>query len=474
MVSFLEESGFLDSSQHGSRPGRSTLTQLLQQYEHVLDLLGRGLNVEVCYLDFSKAFDKVDLGLLIKKLHLLGIRGSLGSWISNFILNRRQAVKVGPVISSWSLVQSGVPQGSVLGPLLFLVFIGDLGTNIPKDEAMVLKYVDDTKIIKGVSKEEDVLSFQDTLQKVYTWQKENNMKFNDKKFQILRMGSDMDLIEGTALFTEGFEEMIHPEEYVKDLGVMVDVGGNFHTQRLSAASKARSKAAWVLRTFKTRDLFFMRTLLKSLILPHLDYCSQLWFPSSSGLELRNLEATQKSFTKKIRGLSHLHYWTRLNRMGLRSTERRMERYKVMYLYKVLIGEVPNFGVYVNEISSRRGRLFIIPDHRSKYSYVTTLKERSLNVEGPRLFNSLPSVLRSFNGSKERFKSLLDLYLYSVPDKPNGRSMFSSAVTRLGSPSNSLKDWSRLLKVKDWYPPAEKFIFKLNEVINYDSLLPAEV
>ena len=243
IVEFLEGSGLLDSSQHRSRPGRSTLSQLLIQYDHVLDLLLQGMNVEILYLDFAKAFDKIDIGILLKKLHDLGLRGDLGRWIASFVLDRRQAVKVGHVASTWMEVVSGIPQGSCLGPLLFLIYIGDLGSDISSAEALVLKYVDDSKVIQGVSTEEDVSDFQDTLGKIYHWQHVNNMMFNDEKFQVLRIGHNQELKNNTSLFTHDYQELIHLEEVMKDLWVIMDVDCSFSAQREKAVAKAKDKAS---------------------------------------------------------------------------------------------------------------------------------------------------------------------------------------------------------------------------------------
>ena len=330
MVKYLEDNGVLDVTQHGSRPGRSTLSQLLEQYDTCLDLLLEGKNVDILYLDFSKAFDKVDLGLLLSKVHELGITGHLGRWIADFILGRTQAVKVGNKASTWDQVFSGVPQGSVLGPLMFLIFIGDLGTNITLDEAKILKYVDDTKLIKGVSSPDDVDSFQQTLQKVYNWQDLNNMVFNPDKFQLIRMGPNQLLKDETSLFTGDYDNMIEPATDIRDLGVQVDNLCTFEVHRMKAVQKTRDKAAWVLRTFSTRTPYLMKTLWKSLVLPHLDYCSQLWSGALNPVVTADLEGPQRAFTKRISGLYNLSYWDRLKELQLLSIERRFERYKILY------------------------------------------------------------------------------------------------------------------------------------------------
>ena len=246
MVDFLDELGLTDDTNYGSRPGRSTLSQLLEQYDWTLEALLQGSNVDLLYLDFEKAFDKVDFGKLLAKLKNLGIVGKIGAWLGSFMMGRQHAVKVGDKISAWIDVTSGIPQGSVIGPLLFLIMIGDLGEDVGAGDAKILKYVDDTKGMKGVRTPEDMKDFQDVIFKFTNWQVQNNMKFNSAKFQLLRLGNNLDLKESTSLYIDSPTDPLVPVNEVRDLGVIVDKMASFKAQRINATSKAQKKAAWVL------------------------------------------------------------------------------------------------------------------------------------------------------------------------------------------------------------------------------------
>ena len=177
LVNFLEFNNKMDNSQHGSRSGRSTLSQLLEQQDQVLKALEEGENLDTVYLDFSKAFDKCDHGIIFHKLKSLGIRGRVGRWLFGFLIDRFMQVLVMGVKSEKSSLVSGVPQGSVLGPVLFLVYISDIAEGL---KANTLVYVDDTKVRQRVSKEEDIELMQAELHKLYQWGRNNNMEFNGK------------------------------------------------------------------------------------------------------------------------------------------------------------------------------------------------------------------------------------------------------------------------------------------------------
>ena len=180
-------------------------------------MLENGENVDSIYLDFSKAFDKCDLGIMMHKLKALGIKGKLGIWLHNFLTLRKQQVVISGKTSNVTHVTSGIAQGTVLGPILFLIYISDIGNDISAKKQI---YVDDTKVKKGIKNEDDVEALQEDLNKLYDWAKTNNMVYNNTKFQVIRYGNNKDLKEDTNYFTEDTGEIIERFETLQDLGVI--------------------------------------------------------------------------------------------------------------------------------------------------------------------------------------------------------------------------------------------------------------
>ena len=163
------------------------LSILINRYENTISCVipySKYNNVDSIYLDFSKAFDKVDIGLLCHKLRDMGISGKLGIFLNNFLSNRKQYILANGSKSGQSEVKSGVPQGTVLGPVFFLILINEID-NIESDVSL---FADDTRILRPVKNHDDVELLQQDLDKLYTWQDKNNMAFNGKKFEILRYG----------------------------------------------------------------------------------------------------------------------------------------------------------------------------------------------------------------------------------------------------------------------------------------------
>ena len=170
VTQFLTERGYLNSSQHGFREGRSCLSALLSVYDDLMLMFTESsCSVDMIYLDFSRAFDKVDHGVLLHKLRDMGIAGNLGIWFHSFLSNRYHFVRLPGGSSTASPVISGVslPQGTVLGPLLFLILMFDIGVL----NAKVVSFADDTQLYSKISYVEDCDSLQSDLNCVYDWAK---------------------------------------------------------------------------------------------------------------------------------------------------------------------------------------------------------------------------------------------------------------------------------------------------------------
>ena len=420
IVDYLDQHQLFNSSQHGFRAGRSCLSQLIGHYDKVLALLEKGINVDVIYLDFAKAFDKLDFNITFSKLKQLGIDGKVGRWIHSFLTDRHQTVLVNGEKSDPAPVISGVPQGSVIGPLLFLILIGDIDSEVAN--AFLSSFADDTRIGMGISSQEDVSLLQEDLNKVYQWATTNNMQFNDTKFELLRYGQNKELKQSTHYLSNA-NVHIETKTSTKDLGVTMSATGEFSEHIDNITDTVKDLIAWIFRSFKSRSRTVMLQLWKSIVLPRLDYCSQLWNPSKSYL-IQQLEELQKNFVRHIHGFSNMDYWSALKELKLYSLQRRRERYQVIYLWSIIESLVPNIAnnetgdlIRVQSaIQSRRGRTISTKVLGS--SRFSTLRFNSLPFSGARLFNALPKHVRNLTEcSKIAFKYQLDKCLSKIPDHP---------------------------------------------------------
>ena len=442
VVEYMETYQLFNPSQHGFRAGRSCLSQLISHYDRILELLENGDNVDVIYLDFAKAFDKVDFGVTLKKLNAMGIQGRIGHWVYSFLTNRTQTVLVNKCRSRKADVKSGVPQGSVLGPLLFLVLIGDIDKDIAV--AFLSSFADDTRVGCNIRGIEDTERLQTDLQSVYTWTTDNNMELHGDKFELLRYGQNSDITSQTN-YISNTGLVIQEEDQVRDLGVTMHRSGSFSEQILKIVKEGKQQCGWILRTFNTRARLPMITLWKSLVLSRLEYCSQLWCPLKKG-EIQALEMVQRSFLRKISGMNNLSYWEQLKRLRMYSLERRRERYRIIYVWKVIEKLVPNVGNdrIIFKKHERRGRECIPPRvSRTCDTKVQNLIYASLPVHGQQLFNCLPKELRNLTKCKvDVFKSHLDRYLMQVPDEPliRGYEKYRRAE------SNSLLNMTKLVSM----------------------------
>ena len=420
LVKHLEENDLLPSGQHGFRAFRSTLTQLLSYWDTILGELEKGNGVDVIYTDFSKAFDKVETGVLIHKLKECGISGKVGCWIAAFLDSsaRQQAVVVNGRVSPLTPVVSGVPQGTVLGPVLFLIHIRDIANDL-SEKTTASSFADDTRVQRGIHSPEDCSSLQADLQTIYSWASHVNMHFNSDKFECLRLWPQpSNTPEYDYVGPDG--EKIEVKQSLKDLGVHLSSDLSFKLQVEKTVTSASKMAGWGLRTFRRRSLGTLKTIWKTLVQPKLDYCSQFWSPGDQE-SINRLESVQRHFFSKVsgNGVQDLNHWDKLREFKISSQERRRDRYMIIFLWKISQGLVQGYSVEYTSEHGRRGRTGLPHDViLSSSTIVKRARESSLGVKGVKMFNLLPSAIRNTNSTNiDVFKNALDEFLTLVPDQP---------------------------------------------------------
>jgi hypothetical protein len=352
----------------------------------------------VIYLDFQKAFDKVPHKRLIARLEEIGIKGKLLKWIKEWLRGRKQRVVINGKASHWIEVESGVPQGSILGPLLFIIYINGIDEGIASD---ILKFADDTKIFGEVGSFESVSKLKEDLRVLCEWADTWQMKFNTVKCKVMHFGAN-NMEE--QYFMEGTQLDKVTEE--KDLGVIVSSSFKVSNQCIKAAKKANQILGLIKRTITCRKKEIILRLYKSLVRPHLEYCIQAWRPHLvKDMEL--LEKVQRRATKMIEECIGKSYMERLEIVGLTTLESRRCRADLIEVYKILKGfeDIDENIFFKRHVSNTRGHSLKLYKDRVnkdvlKYSFANRVVEK---------WNKLPEKVINAN-SINSFKNNLDKFL----------------------------------------------------------------
>jgi ribonucleases P/MRP protein subunit RPP40 len=395
--------GLFNRAQFGFRTRRSCILQLLESMEHWTDALDRGLPVDIVYLDFKKAFDSVPHKRLLKKLSSYGISGTLLDWVADFLHGRLQRVRVGESFSDWADVISGVPQGSVLGPLLFLIFINDL----PESLGCCIKlFADDTKLYSIISDDESADLLNNDLQALLEWSNRWQLDFNQKKCAILHLGVNNPRYIYRFESSDTAAELRESDEE-RDLGVIVDKRLSFESHIDKIVSRANRQLGLIKRSFVIRDKNSLLTLYNSTVRPILEYASPVWSPWKQK-DIVRIERVQRRFTKLVEGCKGLTYQERLKKLDLPSLYFRRRREKLIQVFKILHQlhdtESSNFFKLSNNMTTR--------GHSWKLQAVASrlaLRSNFLTVDTIQDWNSLSEEVVSAQ-SLNAFKARLAKYL----------------------------------------------------------------
>ena len=331
LTCYLETNGLIKDSQHGFIRGKSCLTNLLMYTEKITSNIDNKIPVDVVYLDFSKAFDTVPHQRLITKLRSIRVHDTMIKWIENWLLGRKQRVVLRGTTSAWLPVTSGVPQGLVLGPLLFLIYINDMDQEV---NSHLLKFADDTKIFRPIKTADDQQTLQEDLDKLCQWAQKWQMKFNTSKCKVIHFGRNN---QHLPYQMDGIE--LQQSENERDLGVIVqqnlDVG-----QHIGAVTgKANQILGMIARSYDDKRRKNIIQLYKTLVRPILEYASPIWRPYKQK-HVDVLESIQRRATKMIEGLGEMAYTDRLTNCRLLSLEMRRRRADLIETFKIMNGLEP--------------------------------------------------------------------------------------------------------------------------------------
>ena len=350
-------------------------------------MIDDGENVDLIYLDYAKAFDKVSHIKLKSVLESHGITGKALAWIKEWLSHRKQRVLLNNKCSSWKDVESGVPQGSVLGPVCFVIFINILDLVIKDPKAFLSKFADDTKIGRSIQSISDSQNLQESLNCLAQWCTDWKMQFNETKCKVLHLGKKNErfdyVLNGQTLEKVDFE---------KDIGVTIQSDLKPTIQCLNAAKKANQIIGQMSRSFSYRDKHVWINLYKSYVRPHLEYCIQAWCPWTQK-DKDVLENVQKRVIRMTSGLSSSTYEEKLKEVGLTTLEDRRIRGDMIEVWKILHNqEDVDPSTWFNlatENSERETRMTSDPWNLKAQTFKTEVRKNFFSVRTPTPWNNLP-------------------------------------------------------------------------------------
>lgn len=389
--------------QHGFLKGRSTVTNLAIFTSDVLQSMDERCQVDVVYTDFEKAFDRVDHVILLRKLQKLGIHGNLLRWVQSYISNRTQAVTISGLRSNFICIPSGVPQGSLLGPLLYIAFIYDIGVCL--QHAKHLLYADDKKVYVKITNSQDSIRLQEDLDRLAAYYEVNRINVNIAKCIHVTFSRSPKPLEFTYYFNK---IPIGKATTVRDLGVVLDSKLSFSEHIETVVDKAYKNLGFVLRVSKPfTDVVCVRALYYAYVRSVLEYGASVWNPQYITY-IHAVERIQRIFVKHLDYRTHnrfTDYNTSCRRHKLTSLENRRHLLDMTLLHDVCSGTIDCTDLINSMLQlatpskrTRHTKLFSVPSVNTKYA------QNSIPCRIRRNYNNTFSEIDVFNTSKEVFKN----------------------------------------------------------------------
>ena len=405
LLNYFLSNGFFTRHQHAFLTHHSTTTNLIEcTHDWSLSLHASG-TTDVIYVDMARAFDSIVFSKLLYKLELYGVTGNLLKWISGFICNRTQRVLLENYFSGICNVLSGVPQGSVLGPILFIIFINDI-VHICDGGAVLKLFADDAKIYIEIDFANR--SLQSSLSNLSLYASDSQLSINIAKCFVMSVNKSGS--ESAHSYSIN-NTVLNRCSSISDLGITVCSNLAFNDHISSIASKALQRSGVFFRGFTSRDLSLLRKAFITYIRPIVEYGSVVWNPSTVYL-IDLLESVQRKFTKRVHSISHLPYSERLVKLNLDSLELRRLRFDLIHYFKFLILKQPpgldeRFIVHIPPNSARSTFPLLCKPAHSSNKLDANFFFRQTNV-----WNSLPATLKSCKSLPSFKRRLLEINLSS--------------------------------------------------------------
>lgn len=369
----------ITNAQHGFFKGRSTTTNLLEFVNYTLAAMDKGNYVESLYTDFSKAFDKLDIPMLIFKLDRLGIELRLLKWIESYLTNRKQIVKFEGKKSHPINVSSGVPQGSHLGPLLFILFVNDISYILK--HLKILIYADDMKLFMEITNEKDVDTYLREICIFDQWCNKSLLQLNVKKCNLITFSRKHSIPPITVSLGN---QVVVKCDRIRDLGVILDSKLAFTDHYNAIIHKATNMLGFIKRFgYNFKDPYTIKTLYIAYVRSVLEYCSIVWSPYMITHEER-IESIQKQFLLyALRNLGWTtfplpSYKARCLLIDIQTLKERREFAMVSFVNDIVSQRIDSANLlscinfYAPTRQLRNRNLFALNNHRRDYAKFSPL------------------------------------------------------------------------------------------------------
>lgn len=367
---------FISSFQHGFYPEKSITTNLVSFIHPTINWLELGIQVDVIHTDFKKAFDRVNQRLLIERLREFGFDGPLLSWFESYLMQRFQFVKFQNCTSGIYMVSSGVPQGSHLGPLFFIIFLNFVVAVLIT--VYFLIYADDMKLFYPVRSIEDCRTMQSALDCFSSWCLENDLALNVDKCKIISFTRKRTLLRYDYNISN---TVLMRCEVVKDLGIYLDSRLTMEVHYDHVIARARRALGFIKRFSKEfDDIHVLKTLYFSYVRPITEFGSIIWSPHFK-VHSDRLEAVQRNFSRYAlrvlpwRDPSNIpQYEIRLRLLEMETLSHRRTSAEVMFISDLLSGRIncpsllSDISINANSYSFRKTAFAKVPGHRTCYGF----------------------------------------------------------------------------------------------------------